>query len=96
MINYLQNINPKNIAGKTCLLRVDLNIRIKSKEEIYRLDSIIPTIRFLQKHGCRIHIISHRDRPERKDKKFSLKPFAKLIEKKAGTKTAFFPYSNPE
>ena len=96
MINYLSAINPENIAGKTCLLRVDLNINTKTKEEMYRLDSTIPTIRFLQKLGCRIHIISHRGRPEGKDKKLSLRPFAKLLAKKVGSKVGFFPYCNPE
>lgn len=63
-IRYLSRVSPKKIRGKTCLLRVDLNL--SSGEEKYspRIDAILPSIRFLLKQKCSVFLASHRGRPD--------------------------------
>lgn len=53
----------RKYRGKTCLLRIDLNIESGDSAGLFRLDAAMPTIRLLLKHGIKIVIVSHRGRP---------------------------------
>lgn len=96
-MKYLSQLNKKEINGKTCLLRVDLNI--KSLKDHFRIDSILPTIKYLLKNNSRVVILSHRGRPVRLaqgkpnsiDPELSLWPIVKIISKKIGSDTKFLP-----
>lgn len=103
MIKFLNESTAKKYTGKTCVLRIDLNIDPKSKEGLFRLRSILPTIKLLRKHKVRIVLVSHKGRPiltnnqqlttndkqREEQRKLSLKPFAAIIEKESREHTAF-------
>ncbi len=99
MIPFLNNTILKRYKGKTCLLRVDLNISFKDESGLFRLESIIPTIQLLLKHRIKVVLVSHRGHPPigglmAEDKRFSLKSFAPLIEHRIKKEVAFMKDSD--
>jgi phosphoglycerate kinase len=80
----------KKYAGKTALVRIDLNI--DSKSELFRLEAILPTINLLLKNKVKVVLLSHRGRPRlnskseipnsKQDKSLSLDVFAPIISKR--------------
>lgn len=74
-MKYLSQLKPDQLKGKTCLVRVDLNVEDEKKDN-FRLQAILPTLKFLIKNKAKIIILSHRGR---RPKLLSLKPFAKII-----------------
>lgn len=67
------------MAGKTCLLRINLDIKDPAKESL-RIDAVIPTFDFLIERGAKILILSHRGRPTGcLDPGFSLKPLIEIL-----------------
>ncbi len=95
MIKYLSSGNLKKFAGKTCLLRIDLNVELGMPLDSYRLEAIIPTVQLLLKSNVRVVLMSHRGRPKGFDKELSLRPFTKIIAKKIGCPVAFLDDSDP-
>ena len=91
-MKYLSRLTSKEISGKICLLRVDLNL--KSLDDGFRVDAIIPTIKFLLSKKAKIVIFSHRGRPKSKDGELSLKPIAKMLSVKLKKKLEFIPEFN--
>ncbi|MGC9603557.1 MAG: phosphoglycerate kinase [Minisyncoccia bacterium] len=81
-MHYLSAQNLKKMSGRTCLLRIDLNIEPGAPLDSYRLQAVVPTIKLLLKNRIRVIILSHRGRPKGTDKKLSLRPFAPIIAKK--------------
>lgn len=80
----------KPYVGKTALVRIDLNIDPKTNEGLYRLSAVLPTLELLIKQRVRVVLVSHRGRPDGKVvKKFSLKPFAEILEDALGTPVEF-------
>lgn len=81
-----------DLKKKRALLRVDLNVPLGEnlkvdENEKWRIEAVIPTIKYLIKQKAKIILISHLGRPGgKKVKKFSLKPVAdelkKLLKKK--------------
>lgn len=71
--------NLKNIKGKTALVRVDFNVPIKGGrvEDDFRIRKTLPTIKFLQKKGAKVILISHLG----KNGKESMKPVAICLRK---------------
>jgi phosphoglycerate kinase len=78
-MKFIELLKKEDLFGKTCLLRVDLNIAEKEAKNSPRVKGILPTIEFLIKNGAKVVILSHRGRPKGFDKKQSLKPFAKIL-----------------
>ncbi len=64
------------IQNKNVLLRADLDVAVKDGrvEDDYRLQAILPTIKFCLEHARKTIIIGHLSRPEGPDPKFSLAP----------------------
>lgn len=64
--------NLKNIKGKRILVRVDFNVPIKNGKVLddFRIKKALPTIKFLQKKGVKITLITHLG----KDGEASLEP----------------------
>ncbi|MFA5386399.1 MAG: phosphoglycerate kinase [Candidatus Paceibacterota bacterium] len=77
-MKYLSILKNKNLSKETCLLRVDLNIEDMNPSNL-RIQAILPTVKFLIDKGAKIIILSHRGRPNGKNKKLSLKPFMKIL-----------------
>jgi len=91
----LVSLKNKNLAKKICLLRVDLNIEDEDlkrwqknhKNTPFRIQAVLPTIKFLIDRGAMVVILSHRGRPQISSKfkvqssKFTLRPFTKIISK---------------
>ena len=98
MIKFLNESTAKKYKNKICVLRIDLNVDTKTDEGLFRLHSVLPTIALLRKHNVRIVIVSHKGRPTHsaEDKKLSLKPFTKIIEKEIGELVAFIQTFNFE
>lgn len=85
-MKYLSQLSKKKLSGKTCLLRAGLNIGDPNQHS-NRLETTLPTIKFLIKSGCQVIIISHRGRPKNnKEAKYSLKPVIKVLKNKLGPK----------
>ena len=80
-MKYLSSLKNKNLSGKTCLLRVDFNIQDGDLKNSLRIKSVLPTIKFLTERGARVVILSHRGRPNKHQKNFSLKSTAQLLSK---------------
>ena len=72
----------KNLRGKTALVRVDFNVPIKNGKILddFKIKKALPTIKFLQKKGAKIVLISHLG----EDGKQSLKLVANYIKKIIG------------
>ncbi|MCK5416418.1 phosphoglycerate kinase [Candidatus Parcubacteria bacterium] len=75
--------NFKKLKGKKILVRVDFNVPIRNgkvKDE-YKIVRHLPTIRFLQRHNCKIILMSHLGRPISgvRDDNLSLLPVIKRL-----------------
>ncbi len=94
-MKYLSNLNEKYINGKTCLLRLDLNIQDNELRNSLRLKRAFLTINFLLKNNAKIVILSHKGRPDASDiknqkSKLSLKNIEKILSNGIGQKIVFF------
>lgn len=63
MIKFLTPAIAERYRGKTCLLRIDLNVEAGAEDVTNRLDAVIPTVQLLLKHNIRVVLLSHRGRP---------------------------------
>jgi phosphoglycerate kinase len=89
-MKYLSKINTKKLNNKICLLRVDFNINLSKNN--FKIDAILPTIKFLISKKTKIVILSHRGRPNNKEcEKLSLSYIAKILSKDLKTPVRFFP-----
>jgi 3-phosphoglycerate kinase len=89
-----QTIRNINIAGKTILLRAELDAPLsadgKKVMSDFRLLNNLPTIKALIKAGCKVVIIGKLGRPDGKpNPKMSLEPVAERLEKLLGHPIAF-------
>ncbi len=75
----------KNLKGQRVLLRLDLNIYLKDnkviKDSIWKLEKVLPTLKYLIKKKAKIIIITHLGRPKGRDSKLSLLIIAKYLSK---------------
>jgi phosphoglycerate kinase len=83
----------KNLKGKRVFLRVDFNVALQGTRVIedYRIERVVPTIKYLLKNKCQVVIGAHLGRPAGAyDSKFSLKPIHRVLQKYMGaTKVKF-------
>lgn len=63
-IKYITDKVLKEYKGKTCVLRIDLNIDPFEEDNHFRIKAVIPTINLLIKNNIKIVILSHRGRPK--------------------------------
>ena len=81
-----------DIAGKRVLLRVDLNVPMKDGmvTDATRIERVAPTIRELSKHGAKVAILAHFDRPKGKRvPAMSLAPVALAVADTTGLPVGF-------
>lgn len=82
-MRFLRDLSTKDIAGKICLVRTNLDIT-NPRHDSLRIKKALPTITFLLQHGAKPIIISHRGRPKKKDSGLSLKPAIDILSQKIG------------
>lgn len=79
----IKYINSKAVKDKTVLLRVDMNAPIDARGRVsddFRIESVLPTIKFLREHNCKIIITAHLGRPKGTwNEKYTIKPVAKKL-----------------
>lgn len=77
MTNKIRYIDEIDIKNKHILLRVDYNVALnENRSKIAndaRIAQSIPTIEYLLKHKNKLILVSHLDRPKKRDAKHSLK-----------------------
>ena len=73
----------ENIQNKNVLLRADLDVTLKEGRVVdnYRLQALLPTIRFCLEHAQKIVIIGHLGRPQGTDLALSLAPVRDSLKK---------------
>jgi phosphoglycerate kinase len=85
----------KNINKKTVFLRADFNVSLSGSriKEDFKIKQGLETIDFLLKNNCKIVLASHLGQPKDGfDKKYSLFPIAKYLERVLDEKITFFDY----
>lgn len=86
----LPQLKDAELAGKRVLLRADLDVDIGNKDDNYRLNSLVPTIRLLAEKKAITIIIGHKGRPEGKASgELSLEPVCKALSRLSGVTIDF-------
>ncbi len=91
-IEGVKSIAEADVAGKTVLVRADLNVPMEDGRvtDATRIERFAPTVQDLVKRGAKVVIISHFGRPKgQRDKKFSLKPVAEALGRILGMEVKF-------
>ena len=88
-----KTIKEMDIALKSVLIRVDVNVPLNEKGQItddYRIVKSIPTIRFALQQKAKIILMSHLGRPDGKpNPQYSLRPVAARLSELLGKKVHF-------
>jgi phosphoglycerate kinase len=91
-MRVLSKLNLKKYRGKTCLLRIDLNIEPGSELDSFRVNAVVPTVKLLMKSGVKVVLLAHRGRPRGAERKLSLKEFVPVLAKKLKEDVHFIPH----
>lgn len=83
-MRLLSQLNKRQLKGKQVLLRVNLDVEPSPKS--WRLNRVVPTIKFLLNNGANITIFGHRGRPKIKNNKLSVKPAINILSDKVNQK----------
>lgn len=92
MAFFKRTIRDVPIDRKTVLVRADYNVPLNKEGEIsddLRIRASLPTLEYLQKHHCKIVIMSHLGRPEGRDASASLEPVATRLSALLGRDVIF-------
>lgn len=81
---YIKTIEDLKLEGKKVLIRVDFNVSLTEKLTIAddaRIRQSLPTLQFLLKNRNKLILISHLNRPEKRDSKHSLQIVSRHLQK---------------
>ncbi len=84
-MRLLRTLTKKDLQGKTCLVRLNLDVKDPSRDSL-RIKASLPTLRFLLERDAKPVIISHRGRPQGADASLSLAPAIAVLEDELGEK----------
>src|SRR4030095_8211950 len=90
----IRKLSDLDLREKTVFLRVDFNVPIEQGKitEPHRIDSALPTIRYILQRAKKIVITSHLGRPDGKVvAKFSLRPVREYLEQALGQTVILTP-----
>ncbi len=94
MVDF-NRLEDADITGKNILVRVDLNVPCDDMGAVTddtRMQAILPTIAYLQKHNCKIILMSHFGRPNGERKSgMSLMKLVADLSKLIGSPVSFAP-----
>lgn len=88
----MKSIKEEPIKGKRVLVRCDLDVPIDSDGSIaddFRITKSLPTIKYLLESNSTLVLLAHLGRPQKPDKKFSLRPVAEKLETLLGQEVKF-------
>ncbi len=105
-MKFLSSLSKKQLAGKTVLVRLDLNVEASDIAHSIRIQRAIETIQFLCSRGARVVVASHRGRPQplaeamtndqfpipKISKGETLRMFKNVFQKALKEKVTFFDY----
>ena len=84
-----KTVQDANLKGKLVFVRCDFNVPLNEDGSIAdttRIDSAIPTIKYLQEQGAKVILASHLGRPKGEvNQKYSMAPVAKSLSEKLNT-----------
>ncbi|MBI3573179.1 MAG: phosphoglycerate kinase [Candidatus Kerfeldbacteria bacterium] len=88
----LRDIRDTSVRGKRVLVRVDYNINVAGGRirDLARIQSTVPTLRWLLAHGAGIVLVSHRGRPKGRDVRMTMRPMIRPLARAIGKKVTFF------
>lgn len=87
-----QTLDTIDVAGKTVLVRADLNVPVADGQvtDTTRIDRLIPTLKEIAAKGAKVVVMSHFGRPKNgPDSKNSLRQVVPSVEKALGAPVAF-------
>lgn len=90
----IPSIADADVAGKTVLVRADLNVPLENGvvSDATRIERVAPTFRDLAARGAKVVIMSHFGRPKgAPDPQFSLSPVAEALKASLGRDVTFVP-----
>jgi phosphoglycerate kinase len=93
----LSDLAPSDLAGRTVVVRADLNVPIKDGvvTDDTRIQASVPTLRVLTGAGARVVLLSHLGRPKGgPDAKYSLAPVATHMGEALGVPLRFVEHSS--
>lgn len=78
----MRKLKDLRLKSKRVLVRCDFNVPLKKGKILddYRIRMTIPTIEYLIKKKAKVILMSHLGRPEKRERKYSLRPVAKRLE----------------
>lgn len=85
-MRYLSGASKERLSG-TAIVRLDFNT-----EDTWRMETAIPTLKFILKKDCKVLVLSHRGRPQGLDKKLSLAKKAEKLGKLLGRRVFFIDH----
>ncbi len=79
----MKTIKDISLDKKRVLVRVDYNVPIKNGRIVddFKIKQSLPTIKYLMKKKCKIILVSHLGRPNKKEAKYRMKPIALRLAK---------------
>ena len=85
-MNGFLTIEDLEVAGRTVLVRADLNVPLAEGEvgDDFRISASLGTIEELRGRGARVVVCSHLGRPKGRDPEFSMAPVAARLEQLGG------------
>ncbi|MCE3247273.1 MAG: pgk, partial [Geminicoccaceae bacterium] len=81
-MGYLRTLDDLDVAGRTVLVRLDLNVPMQEGEvsDASRIERSVPTVRELLDKGAKVVVLSHFGRPKgRRESSMSLRPLARPL-----------------
>ena len=95
----LKTIEGANLSGKKVILRADLDVPIAEGEvkDDYRLQALLPTLKYLLGRKAKVLVVGHVGRPEgKRDLQFSLRPITTHLSRLLGEEITFVKDINSE
>lgn len=80
----LRDITKVQVRGKRVLVRVDYNVDTDARgriRDLTRLEATVPTLRLLLHKGAKVILVTHRGRPKGRDRKLSVRPIVRPLER---------------